>query len=78
MQKNCEDFSMQDALRMAQSPAGQQLLAMLRSGDNSQLQQVVDLAKAGNMEKAGVTLQSLLSSPQAQQLLKQMEGQQNG
>ena len=78
MQKNCEDFSMQDALRMAQSPAGQQLLAMLRSGDKSQLQQVVDLAKAGNMDKAGSTLQTLLSSPQAQQLLKQMEGSEHG
>lgn len=78
MQKNCEDFSMQDALRMAQSPAGQQLLAMLRSGDKGQLQQVVDLAKAGNMDKAGSTLQALLSSPQAQQLLKQMEGSEHG
>ena len=78
MQKNCEDFSMQDVLRMAQSPAGQQLLAMLRSGDKGQLQQVVDLAKAGNMDKAGSTLQALLSSPQAQQLLKQMEGSEHG
>ena len=78
MQKNCEDFSMQDALRMAQSPAGQQLLALLRSGDSGQLQQVVDLAKAGNMKKASLTLQTLLSSPQAQQLLKQMEGSEHG
>lgn len=78
MQKNCENFSMQDALRMAQSPAGQQLLAMLRSGDSGQLQQVMDLAKSGDMANAKSALQSMLSSTQAQQLLKQMEEQNHG
>ena len=78
MQKNCEDFSVQDALRMAQSPAGKQLLAILRGNNTAQLQQVMDLAKAGDMEKASTALQSMLSSPQAQQLLKQMEGNKYG
>lgn len=78
MQKNCENFSMQDALRMAQSPAGQQLLAMLRSGDSGQLQQVMDLAKSGDMANASTALQTMLSSTQAQQLLKQMEEQNHG
>ena len=78
MQKNCENFSMQDALRMAQSPAGQQLLAMLRSGDSGQLQQVMDLAKAGDLANASASLQSMLSSKQAQQLLKQMEETEHG
>lgn len=78
MQKNCEDFSMQDALRMAESPAGQQLLAMLRSGDAGQLQQVIDLAKAGDLAKASASLQSMLSSQQAKELLKQMEGNSHG
>lgn len=78
MQKNCENFSMQDALRMAQSPAGQQLLAMLRSGDSGQLQQVMDLAKAGDLANASASLQSILSSEQAKQLLKQMEDSKHG
>ena len=78
MQKNCENFSMQDALRMAQSPAGQQLLGMLRSGDSGQLQQVMDLAKAGDLEHASASLQAMLSSKQAQQLLKQMEDSKHG
>lgn len=78
MQKNCENFSMQDALRMAQTPAGQQLLAMLRSGDSGKLQQVMDLAKAGDLKSAGASLQTMLSSQQAQQLLKQMEEQNHG
>ena len=78
MQKNCENFSMQDALRMAQTPAGQQLLAMLRSGDPSQLQQVMDLAKAGDLASAGASLQTMLSSKQAQQLIEKMEEQNHG
>ena len=78
MQKNCENFSMQDALRMAQSPAGQQLLAMLRSGDSGKLQQVMDLAKSGDMASASTALQAMLSSTQAQQLLKQMEEHNHG
>lgn len=72
MQKNCEDFSMQDALRMARSPAGQQLLALLHSADAEKLQQITQLAQAGDLASAGASLQSMLSSPQAQQLLKQM------
>ncbi len=78
MQKNCEDFSIQDALRMAQSPAGQQLLALLRSQKPEQLQQVMALAQSGDMAKAGASLQTMLSSPQARQLMKEMEENGNG
>ena len=72
MQKNSEDFSMQDALRLAQSPAGQHLLAMLRQTDSGKLQQAVDLANAGNYAQAGQTLSTLLTSPEAQRLLKEL------
>ena len=72
MQKNSEDFSMQEALRLAQSPAGQQLLAMLRRTDSGQLQQAADLASAGNYAQASQALSALLSSPEAQQLLKEL------
>ena len=30
MQKNSQDFSMEEVMRLAKSPAGQQLLAMLQ------------------------------------------------
>ena len=72
MQKNSEDFSMQEALRLAKSPAGQQLLAMLRQKDNGQLQQVMDLAAAGNYTQASQIINSLLSSGEAQQLLNEL------
>ena len=46
MQKNSQDFSMQEVMRLAKSPAGQQLLAMLQSTDSNKMQQAADLARA--------------------------------
>jgi len=39
MQKNSQNFSMQEALRLANSDAGQQLLALLKQSGGEQLQQ---------------------------------------
>ena len=72
MQKNSEDFSMQEALRLAQSPAGQQLLAMLRRTDTGQLRQAMDQAALGNYAQASQTLNALLSSEEARQLLDEL------
>ena len=72
MQKNSQDFSMQEALRLAKSPAGQQLLAMLRQTDGEQLQQAMQQASAGDFAKAGQTISTLLSSPEAKGLLDEL------
>ena len=74
MQKNSQNFSMQEALRLAKSDAGQQLLAILKSADGTQLQQAMQLASAGNYEQAKQILSSVLSSPEAKALLKELEG----
>lgn len=66
--------SMSDLMKLAQSPAGQQLLAMLHSSNDGALENAVSQASAGNMAEAKNTLSALLSSPQAQALLKQLEG----
>ena len=72
MQKNSEDFSMQEALRLAQSPVGQQLLAMLRRSDSGQIQQAMDQANAGDLESARKTIASLLTDPQIRKMLGQI------
>ena len=69
MQKNSEDFSMQVALRLAQSPAGQQLLAMLRQADTGQIQQAMDQANAGDLKSARQTLNNLLADPEIRKML---------
>jgi len=74
MQKNSENFSMQEALRLVESPAGQQLLALLQRSDGTQLQKAADMCAAGNYESARQTLSPLLNSPQVQALLKQLGG----
>ena len=72
MQKNSQDFSMQEALRLANSPAGQQLLALLREQDSTLLEQAATAATAGDYTKASRTLSSLLSSPEIQKLLREL------
>jgi hypothetical protein len=74
MQKNSENFSMQEALRLVESPAGQQLLALLRHSDSTQLQKAADQAAAGDYANARQALAPLLNSPQVQALLKQLGG----
>ena len=74
MEKKSQDFSKEDVMRMASSPAGQQLLAMLRQGDSVKLEQVIAQAKAGDFSKASQTLSGMLSSPEAQKLMKDLGG----
>lgn len=74
MQKNSEDFSIQEAMRLAKSPAGQQLLAMLQHADTGELQKAMSEASAGNYEQAKQTMSHLMSSPEIQELLKKMGG----
>ena len=60
-------------LKLAQSPAGKQLLAMLQRSGGEDLQNDVAKASSGDYREAKRTLSALLSTPEAQALLKQME-----
>lgn len=73
MEKNSQNFSMQEALRLAQSDAGQQLLALLQRQDQGSLQQAARSAADGDYRSARETLAALLASREAQSLLKQLE-----
>ena len=74
MQKKSQEFSMDEIMRLAKSPAGQQLIAMLQQEDSTKLQQAVTQAQTGNLSQAGQTLSNILSSPEAQQLIKKLGG----
>ncbi len=74
MQEKNQEFSMEEVMRLAKSPAGQQLLAMLKQGDSARLEQAVNQAKTGNYSSAGQTLSAMLSSPEAKKLLKELGG----
>ena len=74
MQKNSQNFSMQEAMRLAKSDAGQKLLALLQQTDSNTLKQAADQAASGDYNHARQTLSSLLGSEEIQKLLKQLEG----
>ena len=74
MQKNSEIFSVQDAMRLAGTPAGQELLNLLRRGDSSELQQAAQLASEGNYAQAQQLLSGFLQDPEVQRLLSKMGG----
>ena len=61
-------------IKIAQSPAGQKLLSMLRSS-GTDLDRIASAAASGNLEEAKQSLGSMLSSKEAQELLRQLERQ---
>lgn len=73
MEKKSQDFSMKDAVQLANSPAGKQLAALLQQADQQVLNDAVRQAQQGNYEGAAKQLKDLITSPQAQALLKQLE-----
>ena len=62
-----------ELIHMAQTPAGQQLIALLQKQDSAQLQQAITYAVSGDYNRAKEILSKLLSSPEAQALLKKLE-----
>lgn len=66
--------SMEEMMRMASSPAGQQLLQMLKQSGGQELNQAMQQASAGDYRAAKTMLESLMRSPQAQELFRQMGG----
>jgi hypothetical protein len=67
---------MNELMKIARSPAGQQLLAMLRqAGNKSELDAITAEAAAGNMQAAGKKLAAMLTSQEAKALLRQLESQ---
>ena len=62
-----------ELIRMAQTPAGQQLIALLQKQDGAQLQQAIAYAVSGDYNHAKDALSKLLSSPEAQALLRKLE-----
>ena len=72
MQNNQD--AIREAMRMAQTPAGQQLIQMLRNQNSQELKTAMDRAAAGDYAAAKQALSQILNNPEAQKLLSQMGG----
>ena len=66
--------TIRQAMRMAQSPQGQQLIRMLQASGGDQLQKALSGANSGDYEAVKKALSGILSDPEAQKLLRQMGG----
>lgn len=69
MQQNPD---MAKLMKMAQSPAGQELLSRLQHTGGQHLQDVMSKASAGDYEEAKQALFALMQDPTMQQLLRKM------
>ena len=77
MEKKSQDFSIKEAQRLANTQEGKRLMQLLQQKDNGQLEKAMAQANAGNYKEAGNLLQSLLTSPEAQKLIRQL-GEKHG
>ena len=68
------NLSMQEVLRLASSPAGQQLIAMMQQKGGSDFQKAMASAAIGDYGQAKKAIEALMTDPKAQQLLKQLGG----
>ena len=74
MEENSNNFSMQDMMRLAGTPAGQQLLNHLQKKNAKQLQMAIAHAVSGNMDQAKAILTELIGDPESQKLIRQLGG----
>lgn len=68
------DHALQEARRLAETPEGKQLAALLQQLGGTDLQQAVDRAAAGDFSAAKQALRSIVKDPQTQQLLEKLGG----
>lgn len=78
MQKNFDEFSIQEARRLAGTDAGKQLLAMLQANHSDTMQSALQSAGSGDLEQAKRSIAALLADPQMQALLKQLQEDSHG
>ena len=74
MQKNSGNFSMEDMMRFAKSPQGQQLLAMLQKTNSPVIQQAMAQVSKGDLKAAEQTLKGFTPPEALQKAMKQSGG----
>lgn len=73
-----DEKAIQEAMRMANSPAGKQLIKLLQQSSGADLQKVMAQAAAGDYTGAKQAIETLADSPEVKKHLKQMGRDRNG
>ena len=66
--------AIREAMRIAQTPAGQQLIQILQNSCDPNLQKAMSGAASGDLSYAKQALSAILNNPEAQELLRQIGG----
>jgi len=69
---NNNEHALQEAMRIAQSESGKQLLNLLQKSNADALNQAIHSASNGNFAQAQSILKELLTNPEAQKLLQNL------
>ena len=64
--------SMQEAMRIAATPQGQQLIAALKKNSGSDLQDALAKARSGDYTEAKKAISALMDTPEVKALLEQL------
>jgi hypothetical protein len=72
------DISAEQVKKLAESDAGKQLFALLQQTQGDQLKVAMDRAAAGDYAMAKKAMESMMNSPQAMALLKQLRSNRDG
>lgn len=72
MDEKSQKALMQEAMRIAASPQGKQLLSMLNQRQSDKLGKAMASYQAGNAQEAKRILEEVLSSPQGKKIMEQM------
>ena len=67
-----KDITIQQALQLAKSPAGQQLIAMLQKQGGEAFREAMQKASAGDYTQAKALIQSMLQNPEAKSLMEDL------
>ena len=73
-QYNPQNFSMEQAMKLAATPAGKQLITMLQQRGGDDFQKAMASAASGNFEMAKDSLSTILQDPKITALLKELGG----
>lgn len=68
------DHAIQEARKLAGTPEGKQLAALLQQLGGTDLQQSIDKAAAGDFTQAQQAIGTLLRNPEARRLLEKLGG----
>lgn len=72
MPNNESPFSMEEIMKIAASPAGQQLVHLLQHNGSEDVQQAVKQAASGDFGSAREVISGLLQDPQVRALLEKL------